>query len=358
MPYMLLLVGTTANAAAINFNGGTVAGCTLAASTYTCPSSPSTTADTIGISNNYAVIGNLVGASAVLSGNAILMGNLNVVGAATMGETARVSANLTSTSGTVTMDPFAFVGGNLYAGETVTMAASASAGGNVTAGETVTMAANVRVGGNVKGTTVSLAASGVVTGSVSGTTVSLADGASIGGSVLEATTVSLAANATVFGDVNASGTVSLAARGCVRGNVWAATTVSLAANATIAGKVVAGTTFSMAENASVGGSVTVTGALLPAGTANTNGLGGSANCPANNGPGTSVVTLTITNPETPNRRGTEVNCTVGVNCGCVASPGVVCTVEPPCVVGVGTLCSPKIPLPRPNIGKASWRQLK
>jgi cytoskeletal protein CcmA (bactofilin family) len=361
---LLLVTGATANAAAFQFDGGAVAGCTFAASTntYTCASSPSTSADTVNIQRGYSVIGDLDGASAVLSRDAILNGNLNVVGAVTMGQSARVSANLTSKSGTVTLAQSAFVGGNLYAGTTVTMAANATVSGNVTAGETVTMAAGVRVGGNVRGTTVSLAADGVVTGSVSGTTVSLAAGASIGGSVLNATTVSLAANATVFGNVNGT-TVSLAANGCVRGNVWAATTVSLAQNATIGGSVVAGTTFSLAQNASVGRTVTVSGALLPPGTS-TNGLGGSSNCPYNNVPvpAPSVITITTT---TPDGDTSTTSCTVGVNCGCAQISGVACTL-PTCVMGVDPLCpdpliqppTPPAPPPSPNTGKVSWRQLK
>lgn len=370
---ILMLAGATANAATFNFNGGAVEGCTLTALTYTCASSPSTSADTIKINSNYLVIGNLVGASAVLSNDVILRGSLKVVGAVTMGVGARVSGNLTSTSGTVTLAESASVGGDLYAGETVTMAASvsvvgnvtalttvtmaanASVGGNVTAGETVTMAAGVHVDGNVKGTTVSLAAKGEVKGSVSGTTVSLAEGASIGGSVLEATTVSLAANATVFGDVNATGTVSLAERGCVRGNVWAATTVSLAASATIAGSVVAGTTFSLAHNASVGGTVTVTGKLLPPGI-DTNGLGGSANCPANPSTGTPVTTITTTTTTTPPGGGpdttttTTKSCVEGVDCGCIETPSTPCI---PCVVGTDSLCTVISTPPSP-----SWRQLK
>lgn len=299
---ILLLAGATANAAAFNFNGSAVDGCSLNAKTYTCASSPSTKADTIQINSKYTVIGNLVGASAVFSSDARLTGNLNVVGTVTMAASASVS-------------------GDLYAGETVAMAANASVGGNVTAGETVTMAAGVHVEGNVKGTTVSLAAKGVVKGSVSGTTVSLAEGGSIGGSILEATTVSLAANATVFGDVNATGTVSLAAKGCVRGNVWAATTVSLAANAIIAGNVVAGTTFSLAEYAYVGGSVTVTGTgkQSPAGS-KANGSGGSAHCPANatpDSPGTTTITI-ITTPESGEP--TTEKCTVGIDCGCIIVP--------------------------------------
>lgn len=333
---ILLLAGATANAAAFNFNGSAVDGCSLNAKTYTCASSPSTKADTIQINSKYTVIGNLVGASAVFSSDARLTGSLNVVGTVTMAASASVS-------------------GDLYAGETVTMAASASVGGNVTAGETVTMAAGVHVEGNVKGTTVSLAAKGVVKGSVSGTTVSLAEGGSIGGSILEATTVSLAANATVFGDVNATGTVSLAAKGCIRGNVWAATTVSLAASATIAGSVVAGTTFSLAHNASVGGTVTVTGKLLPPGI-DTNGLGGSANCPANPGTGTPVTTITTTT--TPPGGGptttTTESCVEGVNCGCIETPDIPCI---PCVVGTNPLCTLGAGAgggPR----KSSWRQLK
>lgn len=375
--YMLMLAGTTASAAAFEFNGGAVEGCTLTALTYNCASSPSTSADTIKINRKYSIIGNLSGASAVLSNDVILTGSLNVVGAVTLGVGAKVSGNLTSTSGTVTMAERASVDGNLYAGETVTMAANASVvgnltalttvtmaanasvGGNVTAGETVTMAAGVHVDGNVKGTTVSLAAKGVVKGSVSGTTVSLAEGASIGGSVLEATTVSLAANATVFGDVNATGTVSLAERGCVRGNVWAATTVSLAANATIAGSVVAGTTFSLAHNASVGGSVTVTGALLPPGI-DTNGLGGSANCPANSEPGAPITTITTTTTTTPTTPGggtpttttpTIELCIAGINCGCIEVPGASCK---PCVVGTGDPHCTLIITSR----RTSWRQLK
>ena len=253
----LLLTAAIGHAAAVNLNGSTIQGCTLSQTTYNCTSQPGFGA--IGIAAGYSVIGDLVGASAVLTGNARLTGNLNVVG-------------------TVTMGSYAAITGNVTAGTTVTSADHASVGGNVTAGETVTMAASSTVGGSVRGTTVTMAASGYIAGDVTGTTMTLAANSAIGGSVLEATTVTLAANGNIAGSIVKATTVTVAASGCVRGdvngttvtlaadagivgNVNAATTVTLAAKASVGGNVVAGTTFTSAAGSTVGGTVTTAGAV-------------------------------------------------------------------------------------------------
>ena len=274
----LLLTAATGHAAAVNFNGSTIQGCTLSATDkiYNCTSQPNF--DAIGIAADYSVIGDFFGASAVLTGNAKLTGSLNVAGVVTMGSHAFITGNViagdTVTLGThatiqgnlragttVTMDSHASITGNVTAGTTVTSANHASVGGNVTAGETVTIAAGGNIAGDVTGTTVTLAAQASIGGSVlQATTVTLAAGGNIDGSILQATTVTVAATGCVHGNVNGT-TVTLAANGGIGGNVNATTTVTLAANSSVGGNVVAGTTFTTAANSTVGGTVTIAGAV-------------------------------------------------------------------------------------------------
>ena len=274
---ILLLATATGHAAEVIFGGETILGCTLSGKTYDCPSYTSAAADIITIADGYSVVGDLdQGASARLLKKASLIGNLTVTGAVTRGVEAKIEGNLTSSDGTVTLDSYAEVTGNLYAGTTVTSADHAIVRGNVTALETVTMAASSHVFKNVTGTTVTMAANGIINGDVSATTVSLAANATIEGDVKEATTVSLAANATIEGDVKDATTVSVAAGGCVEGDVSGTTvtlaagggvggsvdatlTVTLAQGASVGKNVNAGTTFTMTGDSTVGGYVTVAG---------------------------------------------------------------------------------------------------
>jgi cytoskeletal protein CcmA (bactofilin family) len=229
-----------ANASAVLFGGLGITGCTFTASnnTYDCPSSTytSTADDIITIAVGYSVVGDLDnGTSAVLLDNATLTGNLNVIGAVTMGLNARIDGDLTSTTGTVTLASYAEVTGDLFAGTTVTLAHHGTVGGDVTALTTVTIAADSYIGGNISaGETVSLAANTATGGSITGTTVSLAANATAGGSIT-GTTISLAANATVGGSITGT-TISLAANATAGGDV-SGTTISLADGATIKGQV-------------------------------------------------------------------------------------------------------------------------
>jgi cytoskeletal protein CcmA (bactofilin family) len=162
----LLLTAAIGHAATVDFNGSTVQGCTLSEKTYNCTPQPTPQPnfDAIGIAAGYSVIGNLLGASAVLTGDAKLTGNLDVDGVVTMGPGAFITGNVIA-GGTVTLGSRATIQGDLKAGTTVTMDEYATITGNVKAGTTVTSAAYGRVGGNVTaGETVTMAAASTVGG--------------------------------------------------------------------------------------------------------------------------------------------------------------------------------------------------
>ena len=94
----LLLAAVTANAAAVNFNGGPVSGCSLSGTTYTCAASPTSNADDIVLADGYVVTLpanlELLANSAVFVGASSVTGNLKVKTTVAMAAPSSVGGNL------------------------------------------------------------------------------------------------------------------------------------------------------------------------------------------------------------------------------------------------------------------------
>ena len=103
----LLLPSPTANAVAVAFGGGPIAGCSLSGFTYTCETSPTTSVDAVAIGVNYIV---------TVTGTGNSDDNLHAFTAA-LGVDSVVNANLISAS-TVALGVGAYVNRDIVAGST------------------------------------------------------------------------------------------------------------------------------------------------------------------------------------------------------------------------------------------------
>ena len=237
----LFLVATLAQAIDVNFEGGVVAGCNLAGTTYTCSSVQTTALDGLTIAGGY-----------VVNVNADVIAN-----AVTLAIDSALNANLT-TSSTLDMAASSQVNGHVVVGTTMAMAENSFINGDLEVGSTLAIAQNAYVLGNVSSlTTISYATRAYNVGTLtSGTTIAMAADTQVFGNIIAGTTLAIAAGAQVFGDITAGTTFSMAAGGFNVGNVFAGGTVILAAGAHVFGDVTAGTTVTMATGAFVQGLLT------------------------------------------------------------------------------------------------------
>lgn len=231
---LVLLAAPFAEAATVIFDGAGVSGCTLSGMTYTCASSPTTSADDLNIAGGYVVnISGDCNANSVIAGaSSGLNFNLKVADSVALG------------SGT-------YLNGTLSAGGTVSMAANASVTGAIS-GTTVTLAAGAHTGGAITALKEAMLGAGAyVTGDLSaGTTATLSMNAYITGNLTAGTTATLAADAFVCGNLNAITTATLGADAFVCGNLQAQT-IGLGANAYVNGNL-AGSTATLAAGACYG----------------------------------------------------------------------------------------------------------
>ncbi|QJD91116.1 hypothetical protein HH213_14110 [Duganella dendranthematis] len=319
-----LLLAGAASAANVNFNGGggTVAGCTLSGTTYTCATLPLGPNDTAVIHSGYTVVINtdvsLAYAQGLsMSGSAVLQvkGNLDLsassglnvsggtlatsgnfkLGASAQSITANVTAATVTTAGAST-----YIGGtvtttgdiNLGSSTTITGAVTTTGTGSLTTGSSTTLGP-VTVKGSVN-----LSSSNTINGAVSATSITTNSSVTINGSItlpknssgvadlgsgikvngsITAYTVQTNSPATLNGDVNASNSFTLGSGSSVTGNIispvvtlnasnitvkgdiTATTSLDMGSGTAITGKVGTGTLTMRASNAIINGNTTVTG---------------------------------------------------------------------------------------------------
>jgi MSHA biogenesis protein MshQ len=205
---MLFAAGGAASASTYNFNGGGVADCSLAGTTYTCASLPLDSNDDMVIASGFRVnissnttFGNNQGLT--MSGSAILAstGDLDISG--------------------IKSNSLDITGGTLIAGKTFTTGPQTrtltaniqAANANLDAGSGLTITGNISVTGNV-----SLAGNTVVYGAISAATVDASPGAEIHGNVTATVSLELGSQASVTGDV-VTGTLTMKpAKSIINGN--------------------------------------------------------------------------------------------------------------------------------------------
>jgi MSHA biogenesis protein MshQ len=212
----MLMTSATANATAIAFGGGVIAGCTLSGTTYTCASSPSTFKDAIAVGANYIVTitgsGDIHAFTAALGVNGVINGNLISASTVALGVGAYVTGNLTAGT-TVALGVDSYVVRNMTAGSTVAMGVGSYVGRNLTAGTTVALGANSYVCLNLTALTVAMGANSFVHRNLTATTATLGADAYVNRD-LTAVTVTIGANGYVNGVLAAGTTATLGAGVC------------------------------------------------------------------------------------------------------------------------------------------------
>jgi MSHA biogenesis protein MshQ len=169
--------------------------------------------------------------------------NLIVKGALTLGNQARIKANITANS--VSDAGAVVIGGNLTAN-----------GGNILLAYLTTVSGNVSTSGTGRITTPQ---SGSIGGNVSAGTgaISISESGSVAGSVTGSGSISVVQSATVSGSVSAgSGAVDLGYQSRVNGNITSTGTITLGQSSTVGGNITGG-----AGNVSLGYDARVAGAL-------------------------------------------------------------------------------------------------
>ncbi len=264
---MLLLPAGAAQAAEDQFNGGNVAGCTLASATYTCATLSQ--ANDITVASGYTV--EVSGSVAFtwfqvlkLSGSAVLRagadldlrglqtGNTQVAG----GTLAAGGAfRLGSNDQTVTA--------NVVAASVATGGPSTRINGSVTTTGLVDLGSNSTITGAVKAGSLKTNSNITLGGSVTASgAVDLGSNTTITGT-LSAATVTANSNVQVNGGITASGTVSLGSNNIVKGGITGITgtnngiagAVTTGAGSTITGDIVA-SAFTLASGSSLTGNIT------------------------------------------------------------------------------------------------------
>ncbi|MBW8899666.1 MAG: polymer-forming cytoskeletal protein [Massilia sp.] len=251
---MLSTAGGSATAGTTyTFNGGAVAGCSVAGAAYTCASLPlASNDDDMVIASGFrvniasdATFGNNQGLT--MSGSAVLAstGDLDIGGIK--------SNNLAITGGTL-------IAGNTFStgSQTQTLTANIqAANANLDAGSGLTITGNITVTGNV-----SLAGHTSVHGAISAATVDASPGAEIHGNVVATTSFSLGSHGQVVGDITAPVVTLQSAQSQVTGNITAKVSLELGSQVNVTGDVVAGTLTMNPAKAIIDGNATVDSAVL------------------------------------------------------------------------------------------------
>ncbi|MYM82774.1 hypothetical protein GTP44_12500 [Duganella sp. FT50W] len=276
-----LLLAWSGNAAAdVNFNGGAIGNCSLAAATktYTCLSIQLPVwNDKVIIADGYTVITNT--GFAPTFNNGLIMGRTSVLRSAGLTSIDLSNVNPASVDiggGTL------IAGGNLALNSSMTINGSVSAGslntgsavtitGSVNASGVATLGSNIRVNGNVTAGAVTTNSPGRIDGSItSTTTVYIDSGITVGGDI-SGTIVTTNSGVTLNGSVNASLSFLLGSGSTVNGDLSSPSIVLAPANSKVTGDINTTGILNMGSGTTVTGTVNAGGLLMNAAGANING---------------------------------------------------------------------------------------
>ena len=251
---MLFAAGGTASAGTTyTFNGGTVAGCSVAGATYTCASLPLTAwDDSMVIASGFRVD---ITSDTTFGQNH----SLTMSGSAILASTANLDI-----SG-IKSDNLAITGGTLIAGttfstgaQTQTLTANIQArNANLGTGSGLTIRGNITVTGNV-----ALATHAAVYGKISAATVDASPGAEIHGDIVATTSFTLGSQGLVEGNITAPVVTLRPAQSQVTGNITAKVSLEIGSQVSVTGDVVTGTLTMNPAKAIIDGNATVDSAVL------------------------------------------------------------------------------------------------
>jgi MSHA biogenesis protein MshQ len=251
---MLFAAGGAASAATTyTFGGGTIAGCLLTGTTYTCAILPLTGGDdnmviasgfTVKITSNVSFGNNQ---SLTMSGTAVLAstGDLDISG--------------------MNGDNLQIGGGTLIAANTFSVGSQKQSltaniqarDANLGNGSGLTITGNITVTG-----TVNIATNATINGSISGATVNAQSGSALYGDIVATNSFTLGSQGTVQGNITAPVVSLLPAQSVVTGNIKAKVSLELGSQVTVTGDVVAGTLTLDPSSSMVDGTATADSAVL------------------------------------------------------------------------------------------------
>ena len=251
---MLFAAGGAASAGTTyTFDGGTVAGCSLSGTTYTCASLPLPGGDdgmviaggfTVKITSDVSFGYNQ---GLAMSGTAVLAttGNLDIGGI--KGDNLRIS------------------GGTLIAADTFSVGSQAqsltadirAADARLGTGSGLTITGNVTVTGSVD-----IATHATINGAIGGATVDARPGSALYGDITATNSFTLGSHGTVQGNITAPVVSLLPAQSVVTGNIKAKVSLELGSQVTVEGDVAAGTLTLNPAWSMIDGSATVDSAVL------------------------------------------------------------------------------------------------
>ena len=246
-----LLLASSAQAATINFNGGTVNGCAPpAAKTYTCGTAFIGANDTASIFSGYTVIVN--GAFQLGSGQGLKMSGTARLETSGSGNILLTGANAQNIS---------ITGGTIKAGGNFSIGGGAS---NITADIIAATITNTGEAANIKGSLtatgdISLATSTVISGSVSGAAVNIGYANSIGGAVTATGAVNLGGATTVTGAVSGASIIT-GSNATIGGALAITNNIQLGSSTRVSGAV-SGASITADADVAMGSTLTVGGAI-------------------------------------------------------------------------------------------------
>lgn len=257
---VLSMLMATASAANLNYNGGSVASCTLSGSTYTCSTIALGSNDIAVIASGYTVVvsdnfspsynqGLSMSGSAVLqtvSGKSIDLSssnNLNVSGGTI---TAASNFKLGASAQSITA--------NVNAATITTAGASTSITGTVNASGAISFGSKTTINGSVSAASISTDSSTTITGALSVTgKADLGSAFKINGSIT-ANEVKTGSPATIGGAINASTVVDLGSGTTVNGKI-SGSKITTDSPVTLNGSVTASVSFALASGSKVVGDI-------------------------------------------------------------------------------------------------------
>jgi len=251
---MLFAAGGRASAGTTyTFDGGTVAGCTLAGAVYTCASLPLPGGDDgMVIASGYTVkitadVSFGYNQGLAMSGSAVLAstGDLDISG--------------------IKADNLQIGGGTLIAAHTFSVGSQAqSLTANIQAGDAdLGTGSGLTITGNVSATgTVDIATHATINGTINAATVDAHPGAALYGDIVATNSFTLGSHGTVQGNITAPVVSLLPAQSVVTGNITAKVSLELGSQVSVEGDVVAGTLTLNPAFSIIDGNATVDSAVL------------------------------------------------------------------------------------------------
>lgn len=243
---VLLALSGIAQAANVNFNGGTVSNCTRNGTTYNCTTAFIGDNDTAVIANGYTVVVNgsiqLAWAQGLqMSGSSRLeaTGNINLI----------ASNNLNIAGGTIQAGGDYLIGGNNSSTTANIIATTVSNNG-----QAHTIRGSVTATGSV-----SFATSTTVTGAVSGASLSTGSSNAIGGAVNVTGNINLGSSTTITGAVSGA-SITTGSNNAIGGALSVTGAIRLGSSTSVTGAV-SGASIVADADASLGSTLTVSGAI-------------------------------------------------------------------------------------------------